>query len=95
MGDKRTPTKGEQKRTEVCAKVVEWASEDKERRGCIIIATDEKSSTCAVIGENQNLISAFVSALKRTPALRSMLTTVLMLDMVVTSGSKSDTDKDK
>lgn len=95
MGDKRTPTKGEQKRIEVCTKVVEWASEDKERRGCIIIATDEKSSTCIVTGGNQNLISAFVSALKRTPALRSMLTTVLMLDMVVTSGPKSDTDKDK
>lgn len=95
MGDKRTPTKGEQKRIEVCSKVVEWASEDKERRGCIILATDEKSSTCAVIGENQNLISAFVSALKRTPALRSMLTTALMLDMVVTDGPKSDTDKDK
>lgn len=95
MGDKRTPTKGEQKRIEVCTKVAEWASEDKERRGCIILATDEKSSTCAMIGENQNLISAFVSALKRTPALRSMLTTALMLDMVVIGGPKSDTDKDK
>lgn len=95
MGDKRTPTKGEQRRVDVCEKVVNWASEDKEHRGCIIIATDEDSSTCAVIGENQNLISAFVSALKRTPALRSMLTTALMLDMVVTGGPKSDTDKDK
>lgn len=95
MEDKRTSTKGEQKRIEVCTKIVEWASEDKERRGCIILATDEESSTCAVIGENQNLISAFVSALKRTPALRSMLTTALMLDMVITDGPKSDTDKDK
>lgn len=95
MGDKRTSTKGEQKRIEVCAKVIEWASEDKERRGCIILATDEKSSTCAVIGENQNLITAFVSALKRTPALRRMLTTALMLDMVVTGSPESNTDKDK
>lgn len=95
MGDKRTPTKGEQRRVDACEKVVKWASEDKEHRGCIILATDEESSTCAVIGENQNLISAFVSALKRTPALRSMLTTALMLDMVATGGPKSDTDEDK
>lgn len=95
MGDKRTPTKGEQRRVDVYEKVVNWASEDKEHRGCIIIATDEDSLTCAVIGENQNLISAFVSVLKRTPALRSMLTTALMLDIVVTGGPKSDTDKDK
>jgi hypothetical protein len=95
MGDKRTPTKGEQRRIDACEKVVKWASEDKEHRGCIILATDEESSTCAVLGENQNLISAFVSALKGTPALRSMLTTALMLDMVVTDGPKSDTDKDK
>lgn len=88
-------TKSEQKRVNACQNVVKWASKDKEHRGCIIIATSEKSSTCAVIGENQNLISAFVSALKRTPALRSMLTTALMLDMVVTDGPKSDTDKDK
>ena len=92
MGSKRTLTKGEQKRVDACEKVVNWASEDKEHRGCIIIATDEDSSTCAVIGENQNLITAFVSALKRTPALRSMLTTALMLDMVVTDGPKSDTE---
>lgn len=95
MGDKRTPTKGEQRRVDACEEVAKWASEDKEHRGCIIIATDEESLSCAVIGENQNLISAFVSALKRTPALRSMLTTALMLDMVVTDGPKSDTDKDK
>lgn len=95
MGSKRTPTKGEQKRVEACENIVKWASEDKEHRGCIILATDEDSSTCAVIGENQNLITAFVSALKRTPALRSMLTTALMLDMVITGGPKSDTDKDK
>lgn len=95
MKDDRTMTKDEQKRVDACENVVKWASEDKEHRGCIIIATDEDSSTCVVIGEKQNLISAFVSALKRTPALRSMLTTVLMLDMVVTSGPKSNTDKDK
>lgn len=95
MGDERTPTKGEQRRVDVCEKVVNWASEDKEHRGCIIIATDEGSSTCAVIGENQNLILAFVLALKRTPALRSMLTTVLMLDRVVTGSPESNTDKDK
>lgn len=92
MGDK--PTKDEQKRIDVCENIVKWASEDKEHRGCIVIATDEESSTCAVIGQNQNLITAFVSALKNTPSLRSVLTTTLMLDMV-TGGSKSDTDKDK
>lgn len=95
MGSKRTPTKGKQKRIDACDNVVKWASEDKKHRGCIILATDEDSSTCAVIGESQNLITAFVSALKRTPALRSMLTTALMLDMVVTDYPKSDTDKDK
>lgn len=91
----RTLSKDEQKRVDACENVVKWASENKKHRGCIVLATDEKSSTCAVIGQNQNLISAFVSAIKRTPALRSMLTTALMLDMVVTDGPKSDTDKDK
>lgn len=88
-------TKDEQKRVDACENVVKWASEDKEHRGCIVLATDEKSSTCAVIGQNRNLISAFVLALKRTPALRSMLITALTLDMVTTNGPKSDTDKDK
>lgn len=95
MEDKRTPTKGEQKRVDACENIVKWASEDKEHRGCIILATDEESSTCAMIGENQNLITAFASALKETPALRSMLATALMLNMVVTGGPNSDTDEDK
>lgn len=87
-------TKDEQKRVDACQKVVEWASENKKHRGCIVIATDEKSSTCAVIGESQGLISALLSAIKSTPNFRNILTTTLMLDMV-TGGSKSDTDKDK
>lgn len=95
MKDDRTMTKDEQKRVDACENIVKGASEDKEPRRCIIFAIDEDSSTCAVIGENQNLISAFVSAFKRTPALRSVLTTALMLDMVVTGGPKSDIDKDK
>ena len=90
----RTLTKGEQKRIDVCENVVKWASENKKHRGCIVIATDEKSSTCAVIGESQGLISALLSAIKSTPNFRNILSTVLMLDMV-TGGSKSDTDKDK
>lgn len=94
MGDKRTPTKGEQRRVDACENVVKWASEDKEHRGCIVLATDEKSSTCAVIGQNQNLITAFVSAIKNTPNLRNLLATTLMLDMA-TGGPKSDTDEDK
>lgn len=94
MKDDKTMTKSEQKRIDACQKVVEWASEDKEHRGCIVLATDEKSSTCAVIGQNQNLITAFVSALKNTPSLRSVLAATLMLD-IATGGSKSDTDKDK
>lgn len=94
MGSKKTPTKGEQKRIDVCHNVVDWASEDREHRGCIIIATDEESLSCAVIGEHQNLIEAFVSALKKNPGLRSILTTTLAIDMV-TGGSKSDTEEDK
>lgn len=94
MKDNKTITKGEQKRIYVYENVVKWAFEDKEHRGCIVIATDEKSSTCAVIGQNQTLITAFVSAIKNTPSLRSVLAAALMLDMV-TGGSKSDTDKDK
>ena len=94
MKDDKTMTKSEQKRIDACQKVVEWASEDKEHRGCIVIATDEKSSTCAVIGQNQNLITVFVSALKNTPSLRGVLAATLMLD-IATGGSKSDTDKDK
>lgn len=92
MKDDKTMTKGEQKRIDACENVVKWASEDKEHRGCIVIATDEKSSTCAVIGENKTLITAFVSAIKNTPSLRSVLAVALVLDMV--GGSKSDTDKD-
>lgn len=86
-------TKGEQKRVDACENVVKWASENKKHRGCIVIATDEKSSTCAVIGESQGLISALLSAIKSTPNFRNILSTVLMLDMV--TGSKSDTDEDK
>ena len=94
MKDDKTMTKGEQKRIDACQKVVEWASEDKEHRGCIVLATDEKSSTCAVIGESQGLISAVLSAIKNTPNFRNILSTVLMLDMV-TGSSESDTDGDK
>ena len=86
-------TKGEQKRVDACNNVVKWASEDKEHRGCIVLATDKKSSTCAVIGQNQTLIIALVSAIKDTPGLRSVLAVALVLDMA--GGSKSDTDKDK
>lgn len=94
MESKRTPTKGEQKRIDACANIVKWASEDKKHRGCIVLATDEESLSCAVIGERRNLIEAFVSALKKNPGLRNILTTALGIDMV-TGGSKSDTDKDK
>lgn len=87
-------TKDEQKRVEACEKVTKWASEDKEHRGCIVLATDEKSSTCAVIGQNQTLVTAFASALKTSPSLRNVLTATLLLDLA-TGGSKSDTDKDK
>ena len=92
--EERTLTKGEQKRVDACQKVVEWAHENQKHRGCIVIATDEKSSTCAVIGESQGLISALLSAIKNTPNFRNILSTVLMLDMV-TGSSESDTDGDK
>ena len=94
MRDDRTPTKGEQKRVDACENIVKWASEDREHRGCIVLATDNESSTCAVIGQNRNLIIALLSAVKKTPNLRNTLATTLMLDMA-TGGSKSDTDKDK
>lgn len=90
----RTLTKGEQKRVDACTKVVEWAQENRKHRGCIVIATDEKSSTCAMIGESQGLISALLSAIKNTPNFRNILSTALMVDMV-TGSSKSDTDGDK
>ena len=92
--EERTLTKGEQKRVDACQKVVDWAHENQKHRGCIVIATDEKSSTCAVIGESQGLISALLSAIKNTPNFRNILSTVLMLDMV-TGSSESDTDGDK
>lgn len=47
-----------------------------------------------MIEENQNLITALVSAIKTTPNLGNLLATTLMLDLA-TGGSKSDTDKDK
>lgn len=94
MKDDRTMTKGEQKRVDACENVVKWASEDKEHRGCIVLATDKKSSTCAVIGQNQSLIIALMSAIKKTSNLRNILAATLMLDMAV-GDSKSDTNKDK
>lgn len=94
MGSKRTLTKDEQKRVDAFKNVVRWASEDKEHRGCIVLATDGESLTCAVIGQNQNLIIALISAVKETPNLRNILATTLILD-TATGGSKSDTDKDK
>lgn len=84
----------EQKRVDACQKVVEWASENKKHRGCIVIATDGKSSTCAVIGESQSLITALTSAVQSTPNLRDILSAVLMLDMFINK-SESDTDGDK
>lgn len=93
MGE-RTLTKGEQKRVDACQKVVDWTSENKKDRGCIVIATDEKSSTCAVIGESKSLITALASAVQSTPNLRNILSTVLMLDMFINK-SKSGTDGDK
>lgn len=94
MKDDKTMTKGEQKRIDACENVVKWASEDKKHRGCIVLATDEKSSTCAVIGESQSLITALASAVQSTPNLRNILSAVLMLDMFINK-SKSDTDRDK
>lgn len=92
--EERTLTKGEQKRVDACTKVVEWARENKKHRGCIVIATDKKSLTCAVIGESENLIPALLSAIKSTPNFRDILSTMLMLDMV-TDSSENDTDGDK
>lgn len=94
MEEKRTLTKGEQKRVDACENVVKWASEDRKHRGCLVIATDEKSSTCAVIGESQSLITALASAVQSTPNLRNILSAVLMLDMFINK-SKSGTDEDK
>lgn len=87
------PSKDEQRRIDVCENVVNWASEDKKHRGCIVLATDEKSSTCVVIGQSQNLITALVSALRSIPNLRSILSTTLMLD-IITDNPKDDTDND-
>lgn len=92
--EERTLTKGEQKRVDACENVTKWASEDKKHRGCLVIATDEKSSTCAVIGESQSLITALASAVQSTPNLRNILSAVLMVDMFINK-SKSGTDEDK
>lgn len=94
MEDNRKPTKDVQNRIDACDNVVNWASEDTKHRGCIILATDEKSSTCAVFGRSRNLVEALVSALRETPSLRDILSTVLILDLMA-GGSKNDTDKDK
>lgn len=94
MKDSRKPTKDEQSRIDACANVSNWASEDTKHRGCIILATDEKSSTCAVIGSGQNLIIALASALREIPGLRGILSTALMVDMIA-GDSKNDPDKDK
>ena len=94
MEDNRKPTKGEQRRIDACETVVNWASEDIKHRGCIVLATNEKSSTCAVVGQGQTLITALASAIKSTPNLRGILATVMMFDMV-SGGLKSDTNKDK
>lgn len=92
MEDKK-PTKDEQKRIDVCENVVNWASKDKEHRGCIVLAADEEASTCAVIGNSQNLTVALTSALRSIPNLRSILLAVMMLDVMI-GGSKNDTDRD-
>lgn len=93
MKDNRKPTNDKQRRIDTCENVINWASEDKEHRGCIVLAADEESSTCAVIGNSQNLTIALTSALRSTPNLRSILLAVMMLDTMI-GGSKNDTDKD-
>lgn len=92
--EEKALTKGEQKRVDACQKVVDWVHENQKHRGCIVIARDEKSSTCAVIGESEGLITALASAVQSTPNLRNILSAVLMLDMFINK-SKSDTDEDK
>lgn len=94
MEDNRKPTKGEQSRIDACGNVSNWASEDIKHRGCIVLATDEKASTCAVIGSGQNLIMALAAALRKTPSLRGILSTALMVDMIA-GDSENDPDKDK
>lgn len=93
MKDNRKPTNDAQRRIDVCENVINWANEDQQHRGCIVLATDEESSTYAVIGRGQNIIMALTSAIKSTPNLRGILSTALMFD-TITGGSKSDTDKD-
>lgn len=93
MENNKKPTKGEQRKIDACENVINWTHEDRKHRGCIVITTEEKSSTYAMIGQSQNFITALALAIKSTPNLRGILATVMMLDMV-TGGSKSDTDKD-
>ena len=94
MKDNRKPTNDEQRRIDACGNVVNWASEDKEHRGCIVLAADEEASTCAVIGCGHSLIPALALAIKSTPSLRNILAAAMMLDMMI-GGSKNDTEKDK
>ena len=83
----------EQRRINACKNVTNWVYEEKKKRGCIILATDENSSTCAIIGNSKNLITALTSVLKDTPNLKSIIFTALTLD-IITDNPKDDTDQD-
>ena len=91
--DSKSLSIDEQRRVAACKNIANWVSEEEKKRGCIIIATDEESSTCAIIGNSQNLITALASALKNTTNLKSIIFTALTLD-IITNNPEDDTDKD-
>lgn len=91
--DSKSLSIDEQQRIDACKNVTNWVFKEEKKRGCIILATDEESSTCAVIGNSQNLITALTSALKSTPTLKSVIFTALTLD-IITNNPEDNTDKD-
>lgn len=80
MGKDRKPTKGEQERINAVQRFVDWVNEDPLTRGCIVIATSENTTSCAVIGRSENIITAFESAKKESEPLRRIVETSTMVD---------------
>lgn len=80
--NKRKSTAEEQKRIKVMNILIDWAREKIEDRSVIVIAVSGNAFSCAVIGNNDVLIPAFVSALQETPALKTVMAQARLVDIM-------------
>lgn len=93
MEENRKPNNEEQKRINAIQEIIDWTQENFESRGCIVIATDGNTSSCAVIGKTGNLVSAFKSSMDESEALKNVVTMTMLFDMFKSSIEDKNTEE--